>query len=322
MYLYVFKDFDLYLAKGLENNAIVKFDSSIISEINNHDIFFNKEYKEIIKNTFQKINKQNKENSFIIVTNTNCNLRCSYCYEKNICDTERLMIEEENNSIYEFIYRNIKKSDARIFNIEFTGGEPLLNKKYIFRLVNKINRNLKEKIIKYSLVTNGILLEKEDIKFFNDNKFNIQITLDGSKKFHNQERIGLNITNSFDIIIKNIKEYLNNSELLKITIRVNVSNKNKESIFELIDFLKIEFKNFINKSLSIYFDFLDVSNDDINFLEYFEGTKIIAEIYYYLFKNNINVPYDFNIAGNCMARNSTSVTITPEGKLLKCYSMV
>ncbi|MDD6906678.1 MAG: hypothetical protein PUI98_07580, partial [Finegoldia magna] len=75
----------------------------------------------------------------------------------------------------------------------------------------------------------------------------------------------------------------------------------------MIDFLKIEFKNFINKSLSIYFDFLDVSNHDINFLEYFEGTKIIAEIYYYLFKNNINVPYDFNIAGNCMARNSTSV---------------
>ncbi|MCA5587573.1 hypothetical protein [Finegoldia magna] len=47
MYLYVFKDFDLYLSKGLENNAIVKFDSSIISEINNHDIFLIKNIKKL-----------------------------------------------------------------------------------------------------------------------------------------------------------------------------------------------------------------------------------------------------------------------------------
>lgn len=322
-FVYLLNHKDTFFMKNIKNGAILEFDNEVIENISNNQLVFKEKYKELINNAFNStpVTVEN-EVSFVIVTNTNCNLQCSYCYENNITGDYYRMISGSDERIYDFITRVVEYNKIENVYIEFTGGEPLINKNYIYNLVNKLNSKLINKNIVYSLVTNGTLLNIDDIEFFNNNNFKIQVTLDGDKKFHNLERKGKNITDSFDLILKNILLFLGKTNNINIVLRININKQNKDSIFSLVSKIITLFNKYLNSSLNIYFSIIDVSSDDINYISCFEGTKLIGELYYLFLKNNIIIPSKFNIAGNCMARNNNSVTILPDGNLVKCYSLV
>jgi radical SAM protein with 4Fe4S-binding SPASM domain len=106
-----------------------------------------------------------------------CNLNCPYCIQGESKPKERGQKTGINPDIYPFIKGLLKNlPPKKHLRIIFFGGEPLL---YLDK-IKTITKKLKNKRILFQIITNGKLLDEENIKFFNRYNFGVQISWDGS----------------------------------------------------------------------------------------------------------------------------------------------
>ena len=119
--------------------------------------------------------------SYVIFTTNNCNARCSYCYEKNDIEKpiERGMTIKTAEKVIQFIL-NTKKEGS--IELEWFGGEPLLNHRIIDYITQRLKEELKdiEKPFSSLIITTGLLLNENTVNKLEKGwnvKF-IQITLD------------------------------------------------------------------------------------------------------------------------------------------------
>lgn len=174
--------------------------------------------------------------SFVIHLNYTCNLVCSYCYQNDISNKISLT-NESQNEIIKFILNKIKNENPKKVDITFIGGEPLLFEKNMFEIVDALD--FYKKLINYTIVSNGTLLNKELSKKIKFKEFShLLVTLDGPKSIHNQFRMTSEKEGTYDLIIKNIKEA---EELgVKIIINYNLTETNYMYVKDLIYSLKEE----------------------------------------------------------------------------------
>lgn len=120
----------------------------------------------------------------IAVLTTRCNIACNYCQTRTEEPADMNIATAAKIIDYCFGMRN------QNINLEFQGGEPLLNWDVLKFLVENIqNFNTINKNIKISLVTNGVLLNEEKVNFLVDNGVNICVSVDGPEKVHNSNRV-------------------------------------------------------------------------------------------------------------------------------------
>lgn len=136
---------------------------------------------------------------FILGITEQCNLRCTYCcysgsYENNRTHSQKVLMSDDINEIYDFILRTTTK---RPVHIAFYGGEPLLQYVLIQFAVHR-GDELFGNDVTYSITTNGTLLTPEKMDWLFAHNVEIVISLDGSRTFHNQHRIFLNGQGSFE----------------------------------------------------------------------------------------------------------------------------
>ncbi len=215
-------------------------------------------------------------------TTTNCNLRCKYCYEKS---NNKINILESDieSKILDFIKKDILESESKEHNIQFHGGEPLLNFKLIKRVVNEIEKLRKnnEFTIRYGLTTNGTIWNEEIREFFIKHKklFEgyISISIDGTKENHNRNRVFADNRGSFDIVYNTAKELL--SIFKNIRCRMTV---NKENVNELAENIKYIAEEGFSQ-ISVAFDLFDNkwSSEDVDIIK-----KQYQEIVEYWKENN------------------------------------
>ena len=143
--------------------------------------------------------------SYIFYLTEYCNLACKYCYQGEK-KQERFMSPEVGLSRL----NDVMKIEHDPFIVLF-GGEPLLNWKTLIAILDKANeyRNLGKKI-RISLVTNATLLSLEKLrKLFEYSSFlNLEISIDGSKRTHNECRIDKRGNGTFDAVYNNAKRAL------------------------------------------------------------------------------------------------------------------
>lgn len=151
--------------------------------------------------------------SFLI--SEDCNLRCTYCFEKTKNKTH--MSEEtgvaalhmlESNLLYNRAH-NIQ--DDKALNIMLFGGEPLLNFKTIKAIMEE-GKKITAASVGYQIITNGTILTQEMLDYFKDfvqtgGAFNVQLSIDGIKETNDQYRIYPDGSGSFDTIAKNIPKF-------------------------------------------------------------------------------------------------------------------
>lgn len=124
----------------------------------------------------------------IIVPTLRCNYTCKYCYAYRAPEdaTGRDMTEETMDKTIDFIFQ----TPTDEYNIEFTGGEPLLKysliKRGIFR-AEKIAKEQNKKVL-FSIVTNGTFLEQSMVDFFKKHEVGVCLSLDGPKEIHDKNR--------------------------------------------------------------------------------------------------------------------------------------
>lgn len=132
-----------------------------------------------------------------------CNLACRYCFaeEGEYHGRRALMSFETGKAALDFLVRH---SAGRVnLEVDFFGGEPLLNWQVVKDLV-AYGRSLEEpyhKKFRFTLTTNGILLNEEIQEFLNREMSNVVLSIDGRKKVHDRMRPFRGGQGSYDVVV-------------------------------------------------------------------------------------------------------------------------
>lgn len=140
-----------------------------------------------------------------------CNLACQYCFADEGSyngHPRELMSYEVGKQALDFLIEN---SGNRVnLEVDFFGGEPLMNFDVVKRLVEYGRSREKEanKNFRFTLTTNGVLLNDEIIDFCNKEISNVVLSLDGRKEIHDLMRPTRNGKGSYDVIIDKFKNFV------------------------------------------------------------------------------------------------------------------
>jgi len=132
-----------------------------------------------------------------------CNLRCTYCFaaQGDFGIGRKLMPIEIAKAAVDFLVAN--SGVRRNLEIDFFGGEPLMNWQVVVDTV-AYARSLEQesgKKFSFTITTNGILLDDEKIKFINREMKNVVLSLDGRREIHDRMRPTPNGHGSYDLVV-------------------------------------------------------------------------------------------------------------------------
>lgn len=146
--------------------------------------------------------------SLCLLVAHDCNLRCKYCFAGtgDFGHDRGLMSNEVGEAAVEYIISHSGK--RKNCEIDFFGGEPLMNMPVVKHVVSYVRKREKEtgKVFKLTLTTNGILLNDETIAYLNDNKISLVLSLDGRKEVHDRMRPNIGGKGSYEQALKNFKK--------------------------------------------------------------------------------------------------------------------
>lgn len=173
--------------------------------------------------------------SFTIQPTGNCQLGCHYCGQSH---SKIKMNDDLVQKSYERIKNIVKVNNYKILSVTWYGGEPLLAAKPILDFSEKIMKFCNENEVHYKadIITNGVLLKPDLFEklVVDSNIKHFQVTLDGTKEYHDKRRMTKGGEGSFDIIMQNIIKCLHSETFDKyqpsINIRLNINNENVESV--------------------------------------------------------------------------------------------
>lgn len=136
---------------------------------------------------------------YIIFLTYRCNLRCSYCFASNVVDNENTTLclsSDRTNQIIDFIRQDISKRKGQENSIVFFGGEPTL----VPEIINHIIEKTSDLKLRYSIYTNGLLLERMPKKTLLKID-TVLVAIDGDKQAHETYKpVG-----SYERIIENVR---------------------------------------------------------------------------------------------------------------------
>ena len=132
-----------------------------------------------------------------------CNLNCSYCFasQGKFHGERALMPFEVGRRALDFLMEN--SGSRHNLEVDFFGGEPLMNWDVVKRLVAYARSVEKEKgkNFRFTLTTNGMLIDEDVIQFANREMHNVVLSLDGRREVHDRFRVDYQGQGSFDQIV-------------------------------------------------------------------------------------------------------------------------
>lgn len=263
-----------------------------------------------------------------------CNLACKYCFAgKGEYDGPKgLMSFETGKRALDFL---VEQSGTRHnLEVDFFGGEPLLNWDVCKKLV-EYGRSIEKKYNKnfrFTVTTNGVLLNDEIMDFCNKEMGNVVLSLDGRKETHDRLRITRKNTGSYDLIIDKFKKFAQSRNQKDYYMRGTYTHFNTDFSKDVIHMADEGFKE-----LSIEPVVCDPSEDyalkesDLPVLK--EQYEILAnEMLRRYRKGNGFTFYHYMIdldAGPCIVKRVSGcgvgteyMAVTPDGELYPCHQFV
>ncbi len=144
----------------------------------------------------------------------NCNLNCSYCFasQGKFKGDEGLMSFETGKRALDFLVEN--SGFRRNLEVDFFGGEPLMNFEVCKQLVAYARSIEKEKNknFRFTLTTNGVGVTDEVIEWANKECHNVVLSLDGRKEVNDRFRKDYAGKGSYDRIIPNFKKFVDSRD--------------------------------------------------------------------------------------------------------------
>ena len=173
-----------------------------------------------------------------------CNLACKYCFaeEGEYHGRRALMSFEVGKKALDFLVAN---SGNRVnLEVDFFGGEPLMNWDVVKQLV-AYGRSLEEpnnKKFRFTLTTNGVLLNDEVMEFVNKEMSNVVLSLDGRKEVNDRMRPFRTGKGSYDLIVPKFQKLAESRNQTNYYIRGTFTRNNLDFSEDVKHFADLGFK--------------------------------------------------------------------------------
>ena len=132
-----------------------------------------------------------------------CNLRCKYCFAStgDFGKGRKLMPVETGKKAIDFLLTH--SGNRHNLELDFFGGEPLMNWDAVKEIVDYARSKEEEynKKFRFTVTTNGVLLDDENIDYINKEMKNVVLSLDGRKCVNDNMRLTINGKGSYDIFV-------------------------------------------------------------------------------------------------------------------------
>lgn len=139
-----------------------------------------------------------------------CNLNCSYCFasQGKYHGDRALMSFEVGKRALDFLMEN--SGTRRNLEVDFFGGEPLMNWDVVKQLVAyaRSQEETRKKHFRFTLTTNGMLIDDDVIDFANREMDNVVLSLDGRKEIHDRLRVDYAGHGSYDKIVPKFQKFV------------------------------------------------------------------------------------------------------------------
>ena len=173
-----------------------------------------------------------------------CNLNCSYCFaSQGKYHGERgLMSYEVGKRALDFLVEN--SGTRRNLEVDFFGGEPLMNFGVVKDLV-KYARSIekeKNKNFRFTLTTNGMLIDDDVIDFANREMSNVVLSLDGRKEVHDRFRVDYSGKGSFDTIVPKFQKLVEKRGGKNYYMRGTFTHRNPDFLDDIKIMLDLGFR--------------------------------------------------------------------------------
>ncbi len=172
-----------------------------------------------------------------------CNLNCSYCFasQGKYQGDRGLMSFETGKAALDFLIKN--SGNRHNLEVDFFGGEPLMNWETVKKLVQYARSIEKEhnKNFRFTLTTNGVLIDDEVIEFCNKEMSNVVLSLDGRKEIHDKFRVDYNGKGSYDSIIPKFKDLVSKRGNKDYYIRGTFTHNNTDFTNDILHMADLGF---------------------------------------------------------------------------------
>lgn len=189
-------------------------------------------------------NKQSVVKALCLHIAHDCNLRCKYCF----ADTGEyhgkrgMMSAETGKKAIDFVIAN--SGNRKNIEIDYFGGEPLMN----FEVVKEITDYAREqgekhgKNFRFTVTTNGILLDEDKKKYINENMSNVVLSIDGRKEVNDRMRPRVDGSGTYDTILPKFLDMAESRNQDKYYVRGTFTAFNKDFAEDVIHLADLGFK--------------------------------------------------------------------------------
>lgn len=173
-----------------------------------------------------------------------CNLACRYCFaeEGEYHGRRALMSYEVGKKALDFLIAS--SGNRRNLEVDFFGGEPLMNWQVVKDLVAYGRRQEKvhDKHFRFTVTTNGVLLNDEILEFVNREMDNVVLSLDGRKEVNDRMRPFRNGKGSYDLIVPKFQRLAESRNQERYYIRGTFTRNNLDFSEDILHFAELGFK--------------------------------------------------------------------------------
>lgn len=262
-----------------------------------------------------------------------CNMICTYCFgeQGSFAGSKCLMSVEVGKKAIDYLLRN--SGTRRNLEIDFFGGEPLMNFGVVKELVayGRQEEQKYGKNIRFTITTNGLLLDSEKTQFINQEMDNVILSIDGRPEINDKMRKTVNGKPTYDKIISNYLEFTKQREGLYY-VRGTFTRNNLDFARDVEHLTSLGFRNVsvepVVTDLGQDYALQEEDRDRI-FEEYDRLTEL------YLEKARKGEDFDFfhfNVdleQGPCLLKRLSGcgagteyLAVSPEGDLYPCHQFV
>ncbi|HBT19882.1 MAG TPA: thioether cross-link-forming SCIFF peptide maturase [Peptococcaceae bacterium] len=262
-----------------------------------------------------------------------CNMTCGYCFaaEGNFGLKKELMSKEVGERAVDFLLEN--SGSRRTLEIDFFGGEPLLNFEAIEHITAYGNKKAEEygKRINFTLTTNCLLLNQEVCEFVNRNKMQVILSLDGRKIINDRVRLLKDGRGSYDVVVKRILNFVESRNHENYYVRGTFTRKNLDFSKDVFHLFDLGLKHVSVEPVVAPPGEYGFYEDDISVLE-MEYERLAEGLVKRMLSGQDIDFYHFNIdldEGQCLSRKIRGCgagfeyfAVTPSGDIYPCHQFV
>ena len=263
-----------------------------------------------------------------------CNLNCAYCFasQGKYSGERAVMSEEVGKRALDFLIEN--SGTRHNLEVDFFGGEPLMNFDVVKNLVAYAREREKEtgKNFRFTLTTNGVLIDDDVIDFANREMSNVVLSLDGRKEIHDEFRVDYAGKGSFDKIVPKFQKLVEARGGKDYYMRGTFTHRNPDFVNDIRTMLDLGFDELSMEPVVCAPDdpaALNENDLEIVMQQYVELASLMLErrrqgkpfTFYHYMIDLSGGPCIYKRVSGC-GSGTEYMAVTPWGDLYPCHQFV